>query len=117
MLHSFFFLVIRVLLTLYALVLAACASPAFVARSGDSFHRELELLVMTGIPSRDVLRIATLNGAIALGMDDELGSIKARKRADLVVLGADPYTDIRNTRAIHFVVRNGSVVAAREKTQ
>ena len=60
--------------------------------------RELELLVEAGIPPLDVLRIATLNGAIFLGKGDELGSIEAGKLADLVLLRADPSADIANVK-------------------
>src|SRR5262249_26461937 len=57
---------------------------------GISFHRELELLVQAGISSLDVLKIATANGAEALGIIDEAGTIEPGKRADLVVLRGDP---------------------------
>ncbi|MFQ5605625.1 MAG: amidohydrolase family protein [bacterium] len=72
-----------------------------------SFHRELDLLVSTGIPPLDVLTIATNNGAWALGISDEIGTVEAGKRADLLVLRADPLKDIRNTREIDLVIMNG----------
>lgn len=82
--------------------------------AGDSLHRELELLVDAGIAPAEVLRIATLNGATALGIDAEVGTVEAGKRADLVVLGANPHDDIRNTRRIRHVIQDGVVVATRE---
>lgn len=85
--------------------------------AGDSFHRELELLVEAGIPEAGVLRIATLNGAVALGTADAIGTIEPGKRADLVVLGANPLADIRNTRRIRYVIQGGAVVAAREEVE
>jgi imidazolonepropionase-like amidohydrolase len=57
----------------------------------------------------EALRAATLNGAIYLGLDRELGSIEAGKFADLVVLDADPLADIRRSDDIAFVVKNGKV--------
>jgi imidazolonepropionase-like amidohydrolase len=78
---------------------------------GPSFHRELELLVDAGIPALQVLKLATHNGAEALGLLDSVGTVALGKRADLVVLDANPITDIRNTRRIDLVVQNGRVVS------
>lgn len=76
---------------------------------GVSLHRELYLLNSAGIPTRDVLVIATRNGAEALGILDETGTIEAGKSADLVVLGRDPIANIENTRTIEFVMFRGEV--------
>jgi imidazolonepropionase-like amidohydrolase len=78
---------------------------------GASFHRELELLVSAGIPPLQVLKLATRNGAEALGLLDSTGTIAAGKRADVVLLSADPLADIRNTRRIEAVIQNGKLVA------
>ncbi|MFN0178013.1 MAG: amidohydrolase family protein [Gemmatimonadales bacterium] len=74
---------------------------------GASYHRNLELLAQAGIPPLEVLRIATLNGAKALRMDREVGSIEPGKRADMVLLTADPTADIGNTRRIEWVMTAG----------
>ncbi len=74
---------------------------------GVSLHRELELLVEAGISPRDVLSIATRNGAEAVGMLSEIGTIEEGKLADLVVLTEDPIEDIRNTRSIEAVYKSG----------
>lgn len=74
---------------------------------GASLHDELELLVSAGLSPLDVLHIATLGGAEALGLRGETGSVEAGKAADLVVLGGDPVADIRNTRAIRLVIQQG----------
>lgn len=74
---------------------------------GASLHREMELLAASGIPTLQVLRIATRNGARSLGIESEVGSIAPGKIADLVVLSADPVADIRNTRRIVWVVQSG----------
>lgn len=73
------------------------------------FHRELELLAGAGIPNADVLRMATRNGAISLGLTSEIGTVEVGKRGDLVVLDADPIADIRNTRRIGWVVLGGNM--------
>ena len=74
---------------------------------GLSLHQELELLAQTGLPALTVLRMATRNGAEALGALDRIGTAEVGKLADLVVLSADPLADIRNTRRIEAVVRHG----------
>lgn len=74
---------------------------------GTSLHRELELLVAAGIPPLEVISIATRNAADALGALDEFGTVEPGKRADLVVLDADPLADIRNTRRIVSVFQRG----------
>jgi len=78
---------------------------------GVSLHEELQLLADAGIPPLEVLRIATYNGAQALGWAGEVGSLEIGKRADLVVLAADPLRRIANTRAIEFVLLNGRVLS------
>jgi imidazolonepropionase-like amidohydrolase len=55
-----------------------------------------------------VLASATIVAARAMGIADEAGSLAPGKRADLVVLDADPTADIANVRRVRLVVRNGS---------
>jgi imidazolonepropionase-like amidohydrolase len=74
---------------------------------GESLHRELELLVEAGIPPLAALRIATRNGAEALGILDETGTVEVGKRADLVLLDGDPAGSISQTRRIMWVMQNG----------
>ena len=74
---------------------------------GFSLHDELEYLVKAGLTPIDALRAATLNPARFLEATDSLGTIAAKKIADLVLLDADPLLDIRNTTRITAVVANG----------
>lgn len=74
---------------------------------GPSFHREMALLVEAGIAPREVLKMATANAARALGIASRAGTIEAGKRADLVLLSADPTADIANTRKIEWVMKAG----------
>ena len=76
---------------------------------GDSFHKELELLVRAGIRPLDALTIATRNGAEVLGLLAETGTVTPGKRADLVLLNGDPTKDIRATRQIEWVMKDGRV--------
>ncbi len=71
-------------------------------------HEELRLLVeRAGLTPLAALTAATLNGARALGIERSRGTIAPGKAADLVVLSADPATDIRHTRDIVCVFRDG----------
>jgi imidazolonepropionase-like amidohydrolase len=74
---------------------------------GVGYHQELAHLVSTGLTPAQVLRIATRNGARAIGHDGEIGTLEPGKRADLVVLRGDPTTDIANTRRIAWVMHDG----------
>lgn len=81
---------------------------------GESLHRELELLVEAGISPGSVLQIATRNGAEALGLLEETGTVEPGKRADLVLLTANPLADISNTRRIAWVMRGGEQFRPRD---
>lgn len=78
--------------------------------AGPQSHRELELLVEGGIDPVDAIRIGTLNAAVFLGRADETGSVEEGKRADLVLLSADPLADISNLQEIEAVILGGRVV-------
>ena len=77
--------------------------------AGFSAHRELQTLVITGIPTAAALKIATINGARALGVSDKLGTLEAGKLADLFVVGGNPVADIKNTRNVHLVMKSGMI--------
>jgi hypothetical protein len=77
---------------------------------GESLHRELELLVEAGISPLDVIKIATRNGADALGILNNVGTIEPGKEADLIVLIANPVTNISNTKKIEAVINDGKFV-------
>lgn len=76
---------------------------------GKSLHQEMALLVQAGIPAQDVLAMSTRNAAAVLGLAKDIGTIETGKRADLVVLGKNPLTDIRNTGQVELVLANGRV--------
>src|SRR5215469_1452003 len=78
---------------------------------GFGLHRELELLVESGLSPLQALRAASLTGAEALGKDDRLGTVEPGKFADMVVLDADPLQEIQNLKKIHLVVQGGKIYA------
>ena len=98
-------------------LLAGTDMPQAFVYPGFSLHRELELLVRSGLTPLEALRAATYNPAEFLGALDSLGTIAQGKLADLILLDADPLTDIRNTRRISFVIANGRVFDAVARAQ
>lgn len=76
--------------------------------AGFVLHRELELLAAAGIPTGEVLQIATLNAAQAHRRDD-LGVIAEGKLADLVLVDGDPAKDISAIRNIELVMKDGKL--------
>lgn len=80
---------------------------------GFALHDELAHLVDAGATPRQALYAATVEPAKFLGW--ETGAVQPRKIADLVILDADPLTDIRNTRRIHTVVTRGRVIGPAQR--
>lgn len=76
---------------------------------GFAYHRELVAMHYAGIENVDILKAATINGANALGIGDELGSVEKGKRADLVIVKGNPLDDIKATRDIKLVIKDGVV--------
>jgi hypothetical protein len=75
---------------------------------GQGAHWELWGLAGPGaMTPLEALRSATLNGAIYLGMEKELGSIEPGKLADFVVLDRNPLENIENSDSVRWVVKNG----------
>jgi len=75
--------------------------------AGKGFHREMELLVQAGIPTLEVLSMATRDGAIAIGQLHDRGTLEVGKRADFLVLDGDPVADIQNASKIGLVFLDG----------
>jgi hypothetical protein len=91
--------------------LAGTDTPAGVGvLPGVSLHQELERFVDAGFTPLQALQTATLNPAIYLGRRDDFGAVEAGRLADLVLLDADPVSDIRHTRRIAAVIQGGRLL-------
>jgi imidazolonepropionase-like amidohydrolase len=73
--------------------------------------QELELMVDYGASPLQALRAATVQAAELLGLADEVGTLEAGKRADVVAVAEDPFADIRAVRDVRLVVLAGEPVA------
>jgi hypothetical protein len=74
---------------------------------GLGYHWELWSVQAGGMSEHDALRVATIFGAEAIGLERQLGTIETSKLADVLVLNANPLDDIRNTDTIQYVMKNG----------
>lgn len=81
---------------------------------GPAIFLEMEALAAAGLTPMEVIAAATRNGALAMGRLDEFGTVESGKVADLVVLDADPLSDITNLRRIRAVVRAGELLPREE---
>ena len=76
---------------------------------GLGYHWEMWSLAAGGMPNLEVLKSATIHGAEAMGLAQDLGSLEAGKLADLVVLNKNPLDDIHNTNTIRYVMKDGEL--------
>ena len=72
--------------------------------------KEFASLVMLGVAPLDAIKMATINSAELLGIDDQLGSIEVGKLADIIAVKGDPLKDITEMERILFVMKEGKVV-------
>jgi len=98
---------------------------------GFAYIRELELLREAGFHPLEVIRSATLNGAEALGMDDQIGTVQEGKLADLIIVEENPLENLKvlygtgaikltedneviRTNGIKYTIKNGIVYDAKQ---
>jgi imidazolonepropionase-like amidohydrolase len=80
-----------------------------VSRPGTN-GREFVLLVQSGLTPMEAIHSATVNAALLLGEDDELGTLEPGKRADLVAVAGDPLADVAALLDVALVMQDGRVV-------
>ena len=74
---------------------------------GHTLHRELELYVKAGLTPLEAIQAATLVPARVMKVENEVGTIEAGKRADILILAGNPLENISNIRKTKFVVAQG----------
>jgi imidazolonepropionase-like amidohydrolase len=74
---------------------------------GYSLDRELELYVEAGLTALQAIQAATIVPARVMNVDEQTGSVKAGKQADLVIIDGDPLQQIRNIRNVWMVIKEG----------
>ncbi len=79
---------------------------------GLGFHWEMWAMASGGIKPYDMLRVATIYGAEAIGLAQDVGSLEVGKLADMLVMDADPLTNIRNTNSLRYVMKGGRLYEA-----
>jgi hypothetical protein len=87
-------------------ILAGSDAGYYFVPHGSALHWELEALVEAGMSEQEALAAATWLPAQVWGWED-LGLVSAGYRADLVILSADPYEGIANTRSVVEVLVGG----------
>jgi Tol biopolymer transport system component/imidazolonepropionase-like amidohydrolase len=75
----------------------------------SALHIEMEDFVNAGLPPIEAIRTATINPAILMGAGRDLGTIEAGKLADMIIVDGNPLADIRDTRRVVTVIKNGVV--------
>jgi imidazolonepropionase-like amidohydrolase/Tol biopolymer transport system component len=79
---------------------------------GLGAHWEMWMFAQGGMTNLEALRASTLNGAYYLGMDEQIGSLKVGKLADLVILDKNPLEDIQNSNSVLYTMVNGRLFDA-----
>jgi imidazolonepropionase-like amidohydrolase len=76
---------------------------------GYSLYREIELYAQAGFTPLEAIQAATIVPARVMGVDKEVGTVEIGKRADLILLGANPLDSIHNIRTVEFVITKGTM--------
>jgi imidazolonepropionase-like amidohydrolase len=95
-------------------IAAGTDTPQQFVVPGASLHREMELYVASGLSHAAALQSAARGAAALLGIQDRVGTIAPGMAADFLILDGDPLEDIRNTRKIAIVVKDGVVLGTRD---
>lgn len=77
---------------------------------GEAYHGEIRLAREAGLTPDQIVKMATRNAAVHLGMSDELGTLEAGKLADLIVVDGNPLDDLQALKNVELVVKGGEVL-------
>ena len=83
--------------------------PGSDSMAAFTVHRELEVYSESGISNADVLRIATLESAQIVGVDDKTGSIRLGKASDFVLVDGNPLEDMSAVRRATLVMKGDTL--------
>jgi imidazolonepropionase-like amidohydrolase len=75
--------------------------------AGLGDQREIELLVEAGFTPVEAIKVATWNGAVYMGKQDQIGSVAVGKNADLVVVKGNPAARISDVENVEIVFKDG----------
>ena len=84
---------------------------------GLGAHWELWMLQQGGMSNHQALKCATIQGAAYIGMDEEIGSLKEGKLADLIIIDGNPLEDIKNSELVEYTMINGRLYEAETMTE
>jgi imidazolonepropionase-like amidohydrolase len=84
---------------------------------GLGYHWEMWLVASGGMTAMEMLRCATMNGALIVGLAQEIGSIEPGKLADMIILDKNPLDDIHNTNTVQWVMKNGELFEGKTLNQ
>ncbi len=88
--------------------------PGTDAMAGFGLHTELENYVKAGIPTSEVLKIATSVSANVAGVSQTLGSIEEGKLADLILIDGDPLANISDIRKVALTIKDGNIYSPKK---
>lgn len=94
-----------------------CALGSHGQLQGLGAHWELWALQSGGLTEHEALIAATLFGAEAIGLAEDLGTLTPGKLADIQILDADPLADIRNTNSVRYIMLGGNLYDAADMSQ
>ncbi|MBP5998875.1 MAG: amidohydrolase family protein [Sediminibacterium sp.] len=81
---------------------------------GLGMHEELEIMVKYGLTPQEALICSVVNGPAFFGLQDEYGGVYANKKADLLILNANPLVQIQNTKQIFGFIKKGKYLNRRD---
>lgn len=76
----------------------------------SSYFDELKAMKESGMDMWQIIQASTINGSIAVGKEEEFGSIKKGRRADLLLLNNNPVERLENLQTIDWVINKGNPI-------